>query len=92
MTYTQIWNYLFNKVDDRMVRRDEDGAFIPFDDANTDYQAYKAWLAEGNEPNPPKGDPTPPIETLPPPDIVEVNAQVQDIDARLTALEDQVGR
>jgi hypothetical protein len=29
-----------------------DGWSIPFDPSNTDYQAYLAWLAEGNVPEP----------------------------------------
>jgi hypothetical protein len=34
------------------VKRIADNTFIPFDPANTDYQAYLAWLEEGNTPQP----------------------------------------
>ena len=34
------------------VQRLSDNAFIPFNEANTDYQAYLKWLDEGNTPLP----------------------------------------
>ena len=36
----------------RAVQRTTDNAFIPFDPANTDYQAYLKFLAEGGQPLP----------------------------------------
>lgn len=32
------------------IKRLADNAFIPFDDANTDFAEYKKWLADGNAP------------------------------------------
>ena len=43
------------------VQRDEDGAFIPFDPDNIDYQEYLAWLDEGNTPAPYTPSPAPMI-------------------------------
>jgi len=48
--YKQIRNEL--GVVENMVQRLSDTAFIPFDPANTDYQAYLKWIEEGNTPLP----------------------------------------
>tara|TARA_R100001510_G_scaffold55945_1_gene60627 strand:+ start:1244 stop:1411 length:168 start_codon:yes stop_codon:yes gene_type:complete len=49
MTYTYKKVKDFDGVDSTtMILRKEDHAFIPFDQANTDYQEYLAWVAEGN--------------------------------------------
>ena len=48
--YKLLKDYLNNEV--RIVQRISDEACIPFDPANTDYQAYLKWLEEGNQPLP----------------------------------------
>ena len=50
--YQQLPNNSMTGAEAQCIKRLADNAFIPFDPANTDYQAYLAWLAEGNEPLP----------------------------------------
>ena len=49
-TYKQLKNDLTGELDSKIILRKEDNAFIPFDEANTDYQVYLLWVAEGNTP------------------------------------------
>jgi hypothetical protein len=40
----------------KVIKRLADNAFIPLDEANTDYLEFLRWKAEGNEPLPPEGE------------------------------------
>jgi hypothetical protein len=46
---------MFGHTTPSCVIRTADGSAIPFDPANTDYQAYLKWLDEGNTPEPAEG-------------------------------------
>jgi hypothetical protein len=43
---------IISKSNASCIRRLADGALIPFDTDNADYQVYLKWLAEGNTPEP----------------------------------------
>jgi hypothetical protein len=48
---------MYKLTNNNMIQRMDDNVFIPFDEANTDYQQYIFWIAEGNTPQP--VDPSP---------------------------------
>ena len=51
ITYKEIMDFSTNKPSKTQILR-SDGWTVPFDPANTDYQQYLAWVAQGNTPEP----------------------------------------
>lgn len=54
--YQQVYYPLTTVINPNVIVRLPDNAVIPNDPSNTDWQAYQAWLAEGNTPLPPEGN------------------------------------
>jgi hypothetical protein len=52
MSYKLIKDFITGEIMEGKVQRLSDNAFIPFDPANTDYQAFLRWCDEGNVPEP----------------------------------------
>lgn len=52
---------MYKIIDNGFVRRLRDGACVPVDDKNKDYQEYLDWVREGNTAE--AADPPPPPDT-----------------------------
>ena len=50
--YKKLIDPITNQDSTKQIKRISDGAVIPSDEANTDYQEYLEWVAEGNTPEP----------------------------------------
>ena len=48
--YKQCKNTITNEIRTDLIQRISDNAFIPFDPANTDAQAFAKWLKDGGTP------------------------------------------
>ena len=54
-TYQYCKDFMTGEITNVCIRRLPDGAVIPNDPENTDWQQYQVWLLDGNQPLPPAG-------------------------------------
>ena len=74
--YKLLENSFTNEIN--VVLFIETNTAIPFDPANTDYQAYLQWLSEGNTPDP--ADPIPePVELTPQEKLASAGLSVDEL-------------
>jgi hypothetical protein len=52
-TYQEVLDPITSEISNQVIKRLPDGAWIPNDPENTDWQAYQVWISEGNTPLPP---------------------------------------
>ena len=51
--YQQIMNPMTGQINESIILRLPDNAYIPNDPDNVDWQQYQIWLSQGNLPLPP---------------------------------------
>ena len=66
-------------ANEHTVLRASDGAFIPDDPANRDFQEYLTWLSQGNKPDPYAAPPAPPPE----PTMADLIRQLNELKAKI---------